>query len=45
MYCTTENDPQDLSRAFAGGAEAYLLKPYDRAILKAKIAEAVRLAA
>jgi two-component system, chemotaxis family, chemotaxis protein CheY len=45
VYCTTENDPQDLSRAFAGGAETYLMKPYNRAILKAKIAEAVRLAA
>jgi len=45
VYCTTENDPQDLGRAFAGGAEAYLLKPYNRAILKAKIVEAVRLAA
>jgi two-component system, chemotaxis family, chemotaxis protein CheY len=45
VYCTTENDPQDLSRAFAGGAEAYLLKPYNRSILKTKIAEAVRLAA
>ena len=45
VYCTTENDPQDLGRAFAGGAEAYLLKPYNRAILKEKIVEAVRLAA
>jgi two-component system, chemotaxis family, chemotaxis protein CheY len=45
VYCTTENDPQDLSRAFASGAEAYLMKPYNREILKQKIAEAVRLAA
>ncbi len=45
VYCTTENDPQDLSRAFAGGAQAYLMKPFNRAILKSKIAEVVRLAA
>ena len=45
VYCTTDNNPQDLSRAFAGGAQAYLLKPFNRAILKAKIAEVVRLAA
>jgi two-component system, chemotaxis family, chemotaxis protein CheY len=45
VYCTTQNDPIDISRAFAGGAEAYMLKPFNRAILKAKVTEAVRLAA
>lgn len=45
VYCTTQNDPVDLSRAFAGGADAYMMKPFNRAILKAKVAEAVLLAA
>ena len=45
VYCTTDNDPQDLSKAFAGGAQSVLLKPFNRAILKAKAIEAVRLAA
>jgi len=45
VYCTTENDPADLARAFSGGAGAYLMKPFNRVILKAKIAEAVRLSA
>lgn len=45
VYCTTQNDPVDISRAFANGAEAYMMKPFNRAILKAKVTEAVRLAA
>ena len=45
VYCTTENDPADLRRAFAGGAEAFLMKPFDRASLKAKISEVMLLAA
>lgn len=45
VYCTTENDPQDISKAFAGGAAAYLMKPFNRDILRAKINEAVLLAA
>lgn len=45
VYCTTDNDPADLTRAFNGGAAAYLMKPFNRTMLKAKIAEAVRLAA
>ncbi len=45
VYCTTENDPIDLARAFAGGAEAVLMKPFNRASLTAKVTEAVRLAA
>ena len=37
LYCTTENDPADLSRAFAAGADDYLLKPYTREDLSAKL--------
>ncbi|MEQ1612553.1 MAG: response regulator [Hyphomicrobiaceae bacterium] len=45
VYCTTQNDPLDISRAFANGADAYMLKPFNRSILKAKVAEAALLAA
>jgi two-component system, chemotaxis family, chemotaxis protein CheY len=45
VYCTTDNEPQDLSRAFAAGAQTYLMKPFNRSMLQAKIAEAVRLVA
>lgn len=31
IYATTENDPADISRAFAAGADTYMLKPFDRA--------------
>jgi two-component system chemotaxis response regulator CheY len=30
IYSTTENDPADISRAFSAGADAYMLKPFDR---------------
>jgi two-component system, chemotaxis family, chemotaxis protein CheY len=45
VYCTTENDPTDIARAFAGGAEALLMKPFNRATLKAKVGEVALLAA
>jgi two-component system, chemotaxis family, chemotaxis protein CheY len=45
VYCTTENDPIDLARAFTGGAQAYLMKPYNRPILEQKIQHVARLAA
>ena len=38
IYCMTENDPADRQRALAGGANDWLLKPYDRESLGAKIA-------
>ena len=40
FYCLTENDPVEISRAVIGGANDYLLKPYDRASLTAKLASA-----
>jgi two-component system, chemotaxis family, chemotaxis protein CheY len=40
IYCTTENDPAEISRAYAGGASNYLLKPFDRGSLEEKFAEA-----
>lgn len=36
IYCTTENDPIDLSRALSSGADDYLLKPFNREALEAK---------
>jgi two-component system chemotaxis response regulator CheY len=30
IYCTTENDHTDLTRAFSTGADDYLIKPFDR---------------
>lgn len=38
VYCTTENDPSDIARAFSAGADDYLMKPFDRASLIDKFA-------
>jgi two-component system chemotaxis response regulator CheY len=40
IYCLTENDPAEISRAIIGGADDYLLKPYDRGSLSAKLSAA-----
>lgn len=40
FYCTTENDPNEISRAFAGGADDFILKPFDRASLEEKLVSA-----
>lgn len=37
FYCTTENDPGELSRAFMGGADDFILKPFDRPSLEYKL--------
>ena len=39
IYCTTENDPTDIARAFAAGADDYFIKPFDRADLVNKLSE------
>jgi two-component system chemotaxis response regulator CheY len=39
IYCTTENDPLEIGRAFSAGADDYLLKPFDRAALEQKLSE------
>ena len=44
VYCTTENDRADLARAYAAGADDYLLKPFDRRDLVAKFKPTVTLA-
>lgn len=38
VLCATENDPQQFTLAKAAGAAHYLLKPYDRASIEAKLA-------
>ncbi|MGE5513247.1 MAG: response regulator [Bacteroidota bacterium] len=39
VYCTTENDPVDIGRARQAGADAVLMKPFDRASIMAAMAE------
>ena len=39
IYCTTEHDVPDISRALAAGANDYMMKPYNREMLEAKLAE------
>lgn len=44
IYCTTEHDSVDISRAFAAGADAYLMKPFDRDTIEAKFSEVLAIA-
>jgi two-component system, chemotaxis family, chemotaxis protein CheY len=39
VYCTTENDVSHISEAIDAGADEYLLKPFDRGMLEAKLAQ------
>ncbi len=39
VYCTTENDPIDITKAMNAGADDYLLKPFNRDDVEAKFAE------
>jgi two-component system, chemotaxis family, chemotaxis protein CheY len=40
IYCTSENDQDDIVRAFEAGANDYLIKPYDRDSVIDKLAAA-----
>lgn len=40
IFCTTENDPEQIGRALAAGADDYMMKPFDRDIVRAKIHQA-----
>jgi two-component system chemotaxis response regulator CheY len=40
IYCTTENDSSEIARALAAGADEYLLKPFDREGIHAKLTAA-----
>jgi two-component system, chemotaxis family, chemotaxis protein CheY len=37
LYCTTENDPADITRARSAGAFDVLLKPFDRQAVRTKL--------
>ena len=37
IYCTTENDTADISRTIAAGADDFLIKPFDRDSIRAKL--------
>jgi two-component system chemotaxis response regulator CheY len=39
VFCTTENDVTNIREAIHAGADEYIVKPYDRGILKAKLAD------
>lgn len=36
VFCTTENDAVDIETALRGGANEYIMKPYDRNLLAGK---------
>lgn len=39
IFCTTENDTDEITAAVGAGANDYLLKPFDRESLENKFAE------
>jgi two-component system, chemotaxis family, chemotaxis protein CheY len=39
LFATTENDAGEIAHALAAGANDYIMKPFDRASLRAKLAE------
>ena len=39
VFCTTENDMDYITRALDAGANEYIMKPFDRAIVAAKFQE------
>ena len=39
LFCTTENDVGAIARALHAGADEYIMKPFDRDIVTAKLAQ------
>jgi len=39
IFCTTENDVGQITRAISAGANEYIMKPFDRDIIEAKFHE------
>jgi two-component system, chemotaxis family, chemotaxis protein CheY len=39
VFCTTENDVAHITEALSAGANEYIMKPFDRGIVEAKLAE------
>jgi two-component system chemotaxis response regulator CheY len=40
MFCTTENDTRNISRALRAGADEYIMKPFDKDTVEAKFQQA-----
>jgi two-component system chemotaxis response regulator CheY len=40
VFCTAENDVAEITEAVGAGANEYLLKPFDREVVKATLADA-----
>jgi two-component system chemotaxis response regulator CheY len=43
IYSTTENDSSEIARALAAGADDYVLKPFDRESIRAKLSAAHKI--
>lgn len=39
VFCTTENDMTHIREAISAGADEYIMKPFDRAIIEAKFSQ------
>ena len=39
IFCTTENDADHITKAINAGANEYIMKPFDRDIMEAKLQE------
>jgi two-component system chemotaxis response regulator CheY len=39
VFCPTESDAAEIAEAFSAGANEYIMKPFDRGIIQAKLAE------
>jgi two-component system chemotaxis response regulator CheY len=39
IYVVTENEPHEIKRAMANGADGFLLKPFNREIIEMKLTE------
>lgn len=37
VFCTTENEVAQISRALAAGADEYIMKPFDKEIVRSKL--------
>jgi two-component system chemotaxis response regulator CheY len=39
LFCTTENDAPEIALAVAAGANDYVMKPFDAALIRAKLSD------
>ena len=39
VFCTTENEVAQITRALAAGADEYIMKPFDQEIVRSKLQE------